>query len=270
MKQYLDLLKDIMDNGLDRSDRTGTGTRSVFGRQCRYELKYGFPCLTTKKLHLRSIIHELLWFLSGDTNIKYLRDNKVTIWDEWADADGNLGPIYGYQWRSWPTPDGRHVDQIANLVDGLKNNPDSRRHLVCAWNVSDINRMALPPCHCLFQFYVGGVGFSGKRKLSCQLYQRSADTFLGVPFNIASYSLLTMMLAQVCGYEAGEFVHTLGDAHIYSNHFVQVKEQLARTPRPLPSMEINPDIDDIFSFRYEDFKLVGYDPYPSIKAPIAV
>ncbi len=255
MQQYLDLLKDIMDNGVDRSDRTGTGTRSVFGRQCRYDLSKGFPCLTTKKLHLRSLIHELLWFLMGDTNIKYLHD---------------LGPVYGHQWRSWPTPEGGHIDQIKNLVNSLKNNPDSRRHLVCAWNVSEVDKMALPPCHCLFQFYVGGVGASGKRKLSCQLYQRSADTFLGVPFNIASYALLTLMLAQVCDYEPGEFIHTLGDTHLYSNHFEQVKEQLSRTPRKLPTMKLNPAVKDLFEFKFEDFELVDYDPYPTIKAPIAV
>ena len=270
MQQYLDLLKDIMDNGVDRSDRTGTGTRSVFGRQNRYDLSKGFPCLTTKKLHLRSIIHELLWFLKGDTNIKYLHDNKVTIWDEWADENGDLGPVYGHQWRSWPTPDGGHIDQIQNLIDSLRNNPDSRRHLVCAWNVAEVNKMALPPCHCLFQFYVGGVGESGKRKLSCQLYQRSADMFLGVPFNIASYSLLTMMLAQVCGYEASEFVHTFGDLHLYSNHFDQAREQLSRTPRKLPTMKMNPDVKDLFDFKFEDFELVDYDPWPTIKAPIAV
>ena len=270
MQQYLDLLKDIIDNGVDRSDRTGTGTRSVFGRQTRFDLSKGFPCLTTKKLHLRSIIHELLWFLKGDTNIKYLHDNKVTIWDEWADENGDLGPVYGHQWRSWPTPDGGHIDQIANLINSLKNNPDSRRHLVCAWNVAEVDKMALPPCHCLFQFYVGGVGASGKRKLSCQLYQRSADMFLGVPFNIASYSLLTMMLAQVCGYEAGEFIHTFGDLHLYSNHFDQAREQLSRTPRALPTMKMNPDVKDLFDFKFEDFELVNYDPWPTIKAPIAV
>lgn len=259
-----------MENGVDRSDRTGTGTRSVFGRQMRFDLSAGFPCLTTKKLHLRSIIHELLWFLSGDTNIKYLKDNGVSIWDEWADENGDLGPVYGHQWRSWPTPDGGHIDQISKLVDSLKNNPDSRRHLVCAWNVADVDSMALPPCHCLFQFYVGGPGETGKRKLSCQLYQRSADTFLGVPFNIASYALLTMMLAQVCDYEPGEFVHTLGDTHIYSNHFTQVAEQLSREPRKLPEMRLNPEVKDIFQFKFEDFTLEGYDPWPAIKAPVAV
>ena len=270
MQQYLDLLQDILDNGVDRSDRTDTGTRSVFGRQNRYDLSKGFPCLTTKKLHLRSIIHELLWFLKGDTNIRYLHDNKVTIWDEWADKDGNLGPVYGYQWRSWPTPDGGHIDQIQNLIAGLKKNPDSRRHLVCAWNVADVERMALPPCHCLFQFYVGGVGESGKRKLSCQLYQRSADSFLGVPFNIASYALLTLMVAQVCDFEPGEFVHTFGDLHLYKNHFDQAREQLSRAPRALPTMRINPAVKDIFAFRFEDFELENYDPWPAIKAPIAV
>lgn len=264
MKQYLDLLRKIMDEGAVKGDRTGTGTKSVFGYQMRYDLNEGFPLLTTKKLHLRSIIHELLWFLAGDTNIKYLHDNKVTIWDEWASPEGELGPIYGYQWRSWPTPDGRHIDQIAAVVESLKHNPDSRRHIVSAWNVADIDRMALPPCHALFQFYVA------EGRLSCQLYQRSADVFLGVPFNIASYALLTMMMAQVCGLQLGEFVHTLGDAHIYLNHFDQVHEQLSRTPRALPVMKLNPAVDSIFGFRYEDFTLEGYDPWPSIKAPIAV
>lgn len=264
MKQYLDLLRKIMDEGAVKGDRTGTGTKSIFGYQMRYDLNEGFPLLTTKKLHLRSIIHELLWFLAGDTNIKYLHDNKVTIWDEWASPEGELGPIYGYQWRSWPTPDGRHIDQIAAVVESLKHNPDSRRHIVSAWNVADIDHMALPPCHALFQFYVA------EGRLSCQLYQRSADVFLGVPFNIASYALLTMMMAQVCGLQLGEFVHTLGDAHIYRNHFDQVHEQLARTPRALPVMKLNPAVDSIFGFRYEDFTLEGYDPWPSIKAPIAV
>ena len=264
MRQYLDLLQDIIDNGVDRSDRTGTGTRSVFGRQTRFDLSKGFPCLTTKKLHLRSIIHELLWFLKGDTNIKYLHDNKVTIWDEWADENGDLGPVYGHQWRSWPTPDGGHIDQIQNLINSLKNNPDSRRHLVCAWNVAEVDKMALPPCHCLFQFYVA------EGKLSCQLYQRSADTFLGVPFNIASYALLTMMIAQVCGLQPGEFVHTTGDTHIYLNHFEQVDLQLSREPRPLPRMVLNPEIKSIFDFDYGDFTLEGYDPWPAIKAPVAV
>mgnify|MGYP001778153368 CR=1 FL=1 len=264
MKQYLDLLRKIMADGAVKSDRTGTGTKSIFGYQMRFDLNEGFPLLTTKKLHLRSIIHELLWFLAGDTNIKYLHDNKVTIWDEWASPDGELGPIYGYQWRSWPAPDGRHIDQIAAVVESLKHNPDSRRHIVSAWNVADIDRMALPPCHALFQFYVA------EGRLSCQLYQRSADVFLGVPFNIASYALLTMMMAQVCGLKPGDFVHTLGDAHIYLNHFDQVHEQLSRTPRALPVMKLNPAVDSIFGFRYEDFTLEGYDPWPSIKAPIAV
>ncbi|HIZ15662.1 MAG TPA: thymidylate synthase [Candidatus Tidjanibacter faecipullorum] len=264
MKQYLDLLRKIMADGAVKSDRTGTGTKSIFGYQMRFDLNEGFPLLTTKKLHLRSIIHELLWFLAGDTNIKYLHDNKVTIWDEWASPDGELGPIYGYQWRSWAAPDGRHIDQIAAVVESLKHNPDSRRHIVSAWNVADIDRMALPPCHALFQFYVA------EGRLSCQLYQRSADVFLGVPFNIASYALLTMMMAQVCGLKPGDFVHTLGDAHIYLNHFDQVHEQLSRTPRALPVMKLNPAVDSIFGFRYEDFTLEGYDPWPSIKAPIAV
>lgn len=247
-----------------KSDRTGTGTKSIFGYQMRFDLEEGFPLLTTKKLHLRSIIHELLWFLAGDTNIKYLHDNKVTIWDEWASPDGDLGPVYGYQWRSWPAPDGRHIDQISAVVDSIKNNPDSRRHIVSAWNVADIDNMALPPCHALFQFYVAG------GRLSCQLYQRSADVFLGVPFNIASYALLTMMMAQVTGLRPGDFVHTLGDAHIYLNHMEQAGEQLSRTPRRLPVMKLNPAVDSIFGFRYEDFTLEGYDPAPSIKAPIAV
>lgn len=264
MQQYLDLLKKIKEEGVIKSDRTGTGTKSIFGYQMRFDLNEGFPVLTTKKLHLRSIIHELLWFLMGDTNIKYLHDNKVTIWDEWADENGNLGHVYGYQWRSWPTPDGRHIDQITNLVECIKNNPDSRRHIVSAWNVAEIEQMALPPCHALFQFYVA------EDRLSCQLYQRSADVFLGVPFNIASYALLTMMMAQVTGLKLGDFVHTLGDAHLYLNHTEQVDEQLSRTPRPLPTMDINPDVKSLFDFKYEDFSLVGYDPYPTIKAPIAV
>lgn len=264
MKQYLDLLSDILANGVRRGDRTGTGTLSVFGRQNRYDLAQGFPCLTTKKLHLRSIIHELLWFLRGDTNIKYLHENKVTIWDEWADENGELGPVYGHQWRNWPDLDGGSIDQISNLVEGLKKNPESRRHLVSAWNVAEVDQMALPPCHCLFQFYVAN------GKLSCQLYQRSADCFLGVPFNIASYALLTMMLAQVVGLKAGEFVHTFGDLHLYLNHLEQAREQLSRTPRPLPTMKINPEVKDIFAFKFEDFTLEGYNPYPSIKAPIAV
>ena len=265
MRQYLDLLRHVRDNGIRKNDRTGTGTVSVFGYQMRFDLSEGFPCLTTKKLHLRSIIYELLWFLRGDTNIKYLNDNGVTIWDEWADpATGDLGHVYGYQWRSWPTPDGGHIDQIRQLVDSLRNNPDSRRHIVSAWNVADIPNMALPPCHALFQFYVAG------GRLSCQLYQRSADLFLGVPFNIASYALLTMMLAQTTGLEPGEFIHTLGDTHIYLNHLEQVEPQLSRTPRPLPTMRINPEVKDIFGFEYEDFTLEGYDPWPGIKAPISV
>jgi thymidylate synthase len=264
MKQYLELLDHVLRRGVAKDDRTGTGTLSVFGYQTRYDLRDGFPVLTTKKLHLRSIIHELLWFLAGDTTLGYLHDNKVTIWDEWADADGDLGPIYGYQWRSWPTPDGGSIDQIARLVDGIGANPDSRRHIVSAWNVADIERMALPPCHCLFQFWVAGGG------LSCQLYQRSADVFLGVPFNIASYALLTMMIAQVCGLEARELVHTFGDVHLYRNHVEQAETQLARTPRPLPRMRINPEVRSVFDFRYEDFRLDDYDPHPAIKAPIAV
>lgn len=264
MKAYLDLLRHIQAHGTVKSDRTGTGTISTFGYQMRFDLSEGFPVLTTKRLHLRSIIHELLWFLRGDTNIAYLRENGVTIWDEWADADGNLGPVYGSQWRSWPAPDGRHIDQIAQVVDQIERNPDSRRLIVSAWNVAEIDRMALPPCHALFQFYVAD------GRLSCQLYQRSADVFLGVPFNIASYALLTMMIAQVTGLVPGEFVHTLGDAHIYLNHREQVALQLTRTPRSLPVMRINPDVRSIFGFRYEDFSLDGYDPYPSIKAPVAV
>lgn len=264
MKQYLDLLQRVLDEGVRKSDRTGTGTISVFGHQMRFNLQDGFPCLTTKKLHLKSIIHELLWFLAGDTNIKYLNDNGVRIWDEWADENGDLGHVYGYQWRSWKTPDGQTIDQISNLVKSLKENPDSRRHIVSAWNVADIDNMALPPCHALFQFYVA------EGKLSCQLYQRSADLFLGVPFNIASYALLTMMLAQVCGYQYGEFIHTFGDAHIYLNHLEQVHTQLERTPRTLPKMKINPDVKDIFSFKYEDFELVDYNPYPHIKAEVSV
>lgn len=264
MEQYHHLLKHILDNGSDRGDRTGTGTRSVFGHQMRFDLSEGFPVITTKKLHLRSIIHELLWFISGDTNIKYLKENKVSIWDEWADENGDLGPVYGHQWRSWPDGNGGTIDQIKNLVDQLKNNPNSRRHIVSAWNVADVEKMALPPCHCLFQFYVAD------GKLSCQLYQRSADTFLGVPFNIASYALFTMMLAQVCGLEAGEFIHTFGDAHLYSNHFEQAKLQLSREIRPLPTMKINPEIKDIFDFKFEDFTLEGYDPHPHIKAKVAV
>lgn len=264
MQAYLDLLRHIKTNGTIKGDRTGTGTISTFGYQMRFDLSQGFPLLTTKKLHLRSIIYELLWFLRGETNIQYLHDHKVTIWDEWADANGELGPIYGYQWRSWPTPDGGHIDQITQLIDQIRNNPNSRRLIVSAWNVAEIDKMALPPCHSLFQFYVAN------GKLSCQLYQRSADVFLGVPFNIASYALLTMMIAQVTGLTPGDFVHTLGDAHIYLNHQEQVEEQLSRTPRPLPTMKLNPEIKSIFDFQYEDFTLEGYDPYPTIKAPIAV
>ncbi|MGF9691665.1 thymidylate synthase [Rhizobium sp. 0TCS1.26] len=264
MKQYLDLLQHVMTTGTDRGDRTGTGTRSVFGYQMRFDLADGFPVLTTKKLHLRSIIHELLWFLKGETNIAYLKENGVSIWDEWADDKGELGPVYGYQWRSWPSPDGGSVDQIVNLIDGIKRNPLSRRHIVSAWNPAQVDDMALPPCHCLFQFYVSG------DRLSCQLYQRSADIFLGVPFNIASYALLTMMVAQVTGYRPGEFIHTLGDAHIYSNHFEQAELQMQRQPKPLPTMEINPDVEDIFGFRFEDFALVGYEADAHIRAPVAV
>lgn len=264
MKQFQDLLKTILSEGVEKSDRTGTGTRSIFGYQMRFNLADGFPLLTTKKLHLRSIIHELLWFINGDTNVKYLNDNKVTIWDEWADENGELGPIYGYQWRKWKTPDGSTIDQLSQVVDSIKNNPDSRRHIVSAWNVSDIDKMKLPPCHVLFQFYVAD------GKLSCQLYQRSADVFLGVPFNIASYALLTLMMAQVTGLKPGTFVHTLGDAHIYLNHEEQVNLQLSREPLPLPTMCLNPSIDSIFDFKYEDFMLEGYNSHPSIKADIAV
>ena len=270
MQQYLDLMRHVLDKGHDKSDRTGTGTRSVFGWQMRFDLSEGFPVLTTKKLHLKSIIHELLWFLQGDTNIKYLQDNGVRIWDEWADENGDLGPVYGKQWRRWETPDGRLVDQISQLVHSLKHNPDSRRHIVSAWNPGDVDEMALPPCHCLFQFYVSPPAADGQRRLSCQLYQRSADIFLGVPFNIASYALLTLMLAQVCGYQPGEFVHTFGDAHLYANHFEQARLQLTRSPRPLPTMWINPEVKDIFAFRFEDFRLDGYDPHPHIAAPVAV
>lgn len=264
MKQYLDLLEHILEKGVKKQDRTGTGTLSVFGYQMRFDLADGFPALTTKKLHLRSIIYELLWFLRGDTNIHYLKENGVTIWDEWADTEGNLGPVYGYQWRSWTTADGKHIDQISNLIAQIKKNPDSRRLIVNAWNVGEVERMKLPPCHVLFQFYVS------EGKLSCQLYQRSADVFLGVPFNIASYALLTMMIAQVCSLKPGEFIHTLGDAHLYLNHLEQTRLQLTRTPRKLPVMRINPEIKDIFGFNYNDFTLEGYDPYPTIKAPIAV
>ena len=264
MQQYLDLMRHVLDHGHPKSDRTGTGTLSVFGWQMRFDLAQGFPLLTTKKLHTKSIIHELLWFLQGDTNIRYLKENGVSIWDEWADANGDLGPVYGYQWRSWHAPDGRVIDQIAQLVDGLKRNPDSRRHIVTAWNPADIERMKLPPCHALFQFYVND------GKLSCQLYQRSADIFLGVPFNIASYALLTLMLAQVCGYRPGDFVHTLGDAHLYTNHLEQARLQLTRSPRALPHLRINPEVRDLFAFRFEDFTLEGYDPHPHIPAPVAV
>ena len=264
MQQYLNLMQHILDNGADKGDRTGTGTKSVFGYQMRFDLSEGFPCVTTKKLHLRSIIHELLWFLQGDQNIKYLKDNGVSIWDEWADEDGNLGPVYGVQWRSWQTPDGRSIDQIKKLIEGLKNNPDSRRHIVSAWNVADVDEMALPPCHTLFQFYVAD------GKLSCQLYQRSADVFLGVPFNIASYALFTMMVAQVCDLKPGDFVHTFGDAHLYNNHLDQTELQLSREPRALPTMKINPAVKDIFSFKYEDFELINYDPHPHIKGAVAV
>jgi thymidylate synthase len=264
MQQYLTLVRHLLDHGTQKSDRTGTGTLSVFGHQMRFDLQAGFPLLTTKKLHLRSIIYELLWFLRGETNVKYLHENNVTIWDEWADANGELGPIYGYQWRSWPTADGRHIDQISNVIAEIKRNPNSRRLVVSAWNVGDLEKMALSPCHALFQFYVAG------GKLSCQLYQRSADLFLGVPFNIASYAMLTMMVAQVCNLEAGEFIHTFGDVHLYSNHIDQAKLQLEREPRPLPSMKLNPEVKSIFDFRFGDFTLENYDPHPAIKAPIAV
>ena len=264
MEQYHQLLQHILAHGTEKSDRTGTGTLSVFGYQMRFNLEEGFPLITTKKLHLRSIIHELLWFLKGDTNIQYLKDNKVSIWDEWADEEGNLGPVYGYQWRSWPTPDGGSIDQISQVIAQIKKNPDSRRLIVSAWNVACVNDMALPPCHTLFQFYVAD------GKLSCQLYQRSADTFLGIPFNIASYALLTMMVAQVCGLKAGEFIHTLGDTHLYLNHLEQAKLQLSRAPKKLPEIRINPSISSIFDFKFEDFELVGYDPHPHIKAEVAV
>ncbi len=264
MRQYLDLLQDILDNGVAKSDRTGTGTRSVFGRQLRFDLRESFPLLTTKKLHLRSIIYELLWFIRGETNIRYLNDNRVSIWDEWADSEGELGPIYGYQWRSWPAPGGNAVDQLSGVIEQIKSNPDSRRLIVSAWNVAQIPDMALPPCHALFQFYVAG------GKLSCQLYQRSADVFLGVPFNIASYSLLTVMAAQVTGLDPGEFVHTFGDVHLYLNHVEQARLQLTREPRALPTLNINPAVKSIFDFQYEDFSLENYDPHPHIKAPLAV
>jgi thymidylate synthase len=264
MRQYLDLMRHVQQHGTVKSDRTGTGTVSVFGYQMRFDLSEGFPLVTTKKCHLRSIIHELLWFLQGDTNIRYLKENGVSIWDEWADENGELGPVYGKQWRSWPTPDGGHIDQIARILHDLKHNPDSRRIIVSAWNVAELDKMALAPCHAFFQFYVAD------GKLSCQLYQRSADIFLGVPFNIASYALLTMMVAQVTGLKVGDFVHTLGDAHLYSNHMDQTREQLSRTPRALPVMRINPEVNDLFKFSFDDFELIGYDPYPPIKAPVAV
>ena len=264
MKQYLDLMRHVYQHGTVKTDRTGTGTRSVFGYQSRYDLSEGFPLVTTKKCHLRSIIHELLWFLQGDTNIRYLKENGVRIWDEWADEEDNLGPVYGHQWRSWPTPDGGHIDQISQIIDQIKNTPDSRRIIVSAWNVADVDNMALPPCHAFFQFYVAD------GKLSCQLYQRSADIFLGVPFNIASYALLTMMVAQVTGLQAGDFVHTLGDAHLYSNHMEQAKLQLSRTPYPLPQMKINPEVDSIFDFKFEDFELLNYQAHEHIKGKVAV
>ncbi len=264
MKQYLDLMRHVRDHGARKEDRTGTGTLSVFGYQMRFDLAAGFPLVTTKKVHLRSIIHELLWFLQGDTNIRYLHDNKVTIWDEWADENGDLGPVYGSQWRSWPAADGRHIDQISQVIDQLKHNPDSRRIIVSAWNVGEVDHMALPPCHAFFQFYVA------EGRLSCQLYQRSADIFLGVPFNIASYALLTLMMAQVTGLQSGEFIHTLGDAHLYLNHLEQADLQLAREPRPAPVMRLNPEVGDLFAFRLEDFELQDYNPHPHIKAPVAV
>jgi len=264
VKQYLDLMRHVRDNGTKKEDRTGTGTVSVFGYQMRFDLNEGFPLVTTKKCHLRSIIHELLWFLKGDTNIKYLKDNGVSIWDEWADEDGNLGPVYGSQWRSWPTPDGKHIDQIKIILEQIKNNPDSRRIIVSAWNVAEIENMALPPCHSFFQFYVAD------GKLSCQLYQRSADIFLGVPFNIASYALLTMMVAQACNLQVGDFIHTLGDAHLYSNHMEQVDEQLSRQPYPLPIMKLNPNVKDLLDFNFDDFELLNYESHPHIKAPVAV
>ncbi len=264
MRQYLDLMKHVLEHGTRKNDRTGTGTLSVFGPQMRFDLAAGFPLLTTKKVHLKSIIHELLWFLKGETNIRYLQDNGVTIWDEWADKKGDLGPVYGYQWRSWPAPDGRHIDQIGQVIDQIRNNPDSRRLIVSAWNVADLPRMALLPCHAFFQFYVA------EGRLSCQLYQRSADFFLGVPFNIASYALLTMMVAQTCRLKLGEFVHTFGDAHLYLNHLDQAREQLSRQPRTPPTMRINPAVTSLFDFRYEDFTLENYDPHPAIRAPVAV
>src|SRR5215213_7632352 len=264
MRQYLELMERILKEGVEKRDRTATGTLSVFGHQMRFDLSAGFPMLTTKKLHLKSIVHELLWFLAGDTNIKYLNDHGVRIWDEWADERGDLGPVYGWQWRSWPAPDGSAIDQIANVVTAIRRNPDSRRLIVSAWNPADVDKMALPPCHCLFQFYVAN------GKLSCQLYQRSADVFLGVPFNIASYALLTLMVAQVTGLKLGDFVHSFGDVHLYSNHIEQAREQLSREPRRLPVMKLNPAVNDLFAFKYEDFTLEGYDPHPAIKAPVAV
>ena len=264
MRPYLDLLRHVLDHGTQKNDRTGTGTVSIFGAQLRFDLNAGFPLLTTKKVHLKSIIHELLWFLKGDTNVKYLKDKGVSIWNAWAKPDGELGPVYGYQWRSWPAPDGRHIDQISQLIEQLKKNPDSRRMIVSAWNVADLDKMALMPCHAFFQFYVAD------GRLSCQLYQRSADMFLGVPFNIASYALLTLMVAQVCGFKPGDFVHTFGDTHIYNNHMAQVREQLSRAPRALPVMKLNPAVKNIFDFTYQDFTLEGYDPHPLIKAPVAV
>ena len=264
MRPYLDLMRHVLEHGARKSDRTGTGTLSVFGPQLRFDLAAGFPLLTTKKVHLRSIIHELLWFLKGDTNTRYLKEHGVTIWDEWADANGNLGPVYGYQWRSWPTPDGRHIDQVSQVIEQIRKNPDSRRLIVSAWNVADLAKMALLPCHAFFQFYVA------EGRLSCQLYQRSADLFLGVPFNMASYALLTLMVAQVCGLKAGDFVHTFGDTHLYMNHLEQAREQLSRTPRRLPAMRLNPAVKDLFAFRYEDFTLENYDPHPAIRAPVAV
>jgi len=264
MRQYLDLMQHILDHGTAKSDRTGTGTLSVFGYQMRFDLAQGFPLVTTKKLHVRSIIHELLWFLKGETNIRYLKENKVSIWDEWADENGELGPVYGYQWRSWPTPDGGHIDQISDVLDRIRRSPDSRRLIVSAWNVADVNKMALPPCHLLFQFYVA------EDRLSCQMYQRSADVFLGVPFNIASYALLTMMVAQVCDLQPGEFIHTFGDAHLYTNHLEQARLQLSREPRELPTMRINPELKSLFDFQFSDFQLENYSPHPHISAPVAV
>jgi len=278
MRQYLDLMQHVLDHGVAKADRTGTGTRSVFGYQMRFDLQQGFPLVTTKKLHLRSIIHELLWFLRGETNIAYLKEHNVRIWDEWADENGELGPVYGSQWRSWPDYDGGYIDQIRNVLRSLKENPDSRRHIVSAWNVAQIDQMKLPPCHALFQFYVAPKPRAEEQRdetpdqlyLSCQLYQRSADIFLGVPFNIASYALLTMMVAQVCGYAPGEFIHTFGDAHLYDNHLEQAREQLNRDPRPLPTMKINPEVTDLFAFTFDDFELLNYDPHPHIKAAVAV